>query len=666
MRPLNSTLPKYDRATKARRKYLNLQDAPSSPTLAELVAPNVQGIIDSRDGTLHKDRLKTDLTVEIPPWPFLPSDPDDYVTLQLQFTLTGAEDTFIAIGPIERYDGALEPGDFPLTLHFPQPSIPRNGKLWIRYELDTYLGKDVSLPIELICDSVAPWGDDPAPPLVPPTGIINEAYLTGNPTGIELEVPDYPDRAPGDTYEAFYLSDWPEEDADYENPIAVGPVTDELKITIPADTVRRLGDGRFYIVYYLFDKAQNRSRIRLPATVDVVLTPEPENLLPPDVPLATDDGVLSLPDAQAGVHVVIEAYTNHRNEDRIAIIWGSTPLPVEQVGSRTFPLSIRVPSDILRNEYGTATGVISTNVSYQVLRGQAPYGPADADFNVDFSVVGPVRPDPDPDWPDPINDQMLAPDITSFTGLVNQIALPDRGEDATLTFEVFEGAANGQVVDFYWGGTRVSEARWVVDQPTGTEKPVTIPWRYILDAGNNPALPVHYTVRADVDAINEQESLPQYVAVSAIDMTPDDLEFLGVSDRGWLNCPSIWDPLDPTAEPAIRVQVPPCSRFNVAPGTTMTLTWVVYDATVGGNLIPGVEKNDPVTLTAEQIDKGFVWRVEPYAQHIQPIFDVAPVGGRAEVSYVIDTPVPIPSNPTGNKISIADQSTGGSCDLNRP
>jgi len=104
MKPLTFSTQQHDRTTKARRKYLNLQDAPDKTAPLPVTAPNVQGIIDSDDGTLHKDRLKTDLTVEIPAWSDLPpgSDPNDYSTLQLQFTLTGAENTFRAIGPVCR------------------------------------------------------------------------------------------------------------------------------------------------------------------------------------------------------------------------------------------------------------------------------------------------------------------------------------------------------------------------------------------------------------------------------------------------------------------------------------------------------------------------------------------------------------------------------------
>ncbi|MGX1017622.1 hypothetical protein AB7M33_000298 [Pseudomonas sp. Y3 TE3536] len=662
-----STSLKRFRAEKARRNFLNLQDAPPTPALAELTKPNVRGIVDVNDGTLHKDSLKQNLIVEIPQWPFLPpgSDPSDYVTLQLQFTLTGAEHTFVAIGPVRRFEPPIVPGDFPLILEFPQDSIPRNGKLWLRYELIDHLGdKYVSLPIELICDSVAPWRDDPAPPLLPPNEIINEHYLVNHPEGIELDLPDYQDRAPGDTYQVFYLKEWSEEDTDYDNPAAAGAVTDDLKVILPADSIRLLGDGRFYIVYYLFDKARNRSRIRLPATIDVVLTPEPANLQRPKVPLATDDGVLSLDDAHAGVAVEIELYTNRKDDDKILVTWGSTVLPTEQVGSGPFPIKIFVPHRVLRDEYGKATGVVPTNVSYKVLRHHAPYGPADDDFNVDFSVAGPERPDPDPTWP--VNPALLAPTITSFTGLENEIALPDRGQDATLTFDVYPDAANGQVVDFYWNGTLVTEARWVVDQATGTEKSVTIPWSYIERAGNDPALPVHYTVRASLTAINEQESSPRYVHVTAIDMTPDDLAFHGLTDRGWLSCPSIWDPVAPAADPAIRVWVPPCSGLFIEEKTTITLSWLMYNETVGGDLIAGVEKQETLTLTEDQIKNGFIWRVEPYLQHIQPVYTANPRGGLAQVSYVINTTPPRVSRPTENKISMSDQGTNGSCDLTRP
>ncbi|GLO57263.1 hypothetical protein PPUJ20066_32990 [Pseudomonas putida] len=663
-----STSLKFFRAEKARRNFLKLQDAPSTPALADLTKPNVLDIVDINDGTLHKDALKKNLTVQIPQWHFLPppgSGPSDFSTVQLQFTLTGAEHTFVAIGPVKRFDPPIVPEDFPLTLEFPQESIPRNGKLWVRYELIDHLGdKYVSLPIELICDSVAPWGDDPAPPLLPPNEIINERYLVNHPEGIELDLPDYQDRAPGDTYHVFYLKEWSEEDTDYENPAAAGAVTDDLKVILPADSVRLLGDGRFYIVYYLFDKARNRSRIRLPATIDVVVTPEPANLPRPEVPLATNDGVLSLDEAHAGVTVEIGLYTNRNDNDKILVTWGSTVLQAEQVGTRPIPIKIAVPIQVLRDEYGKATGVVPTNVSYKVLRHHAPYGPADDDFNVDLSIAGPERPDPDPTWP--VNPALLAPTITSFTGLENEIALPDRGQDATLTFDVYPDAANGQVVDFYWKGTLVTEARWVVDQATGTEKSVTIPWSYIERAGNDPALPVHYTVRASLTAINEQESSPRYVHVTAIDMTPDDLAFHGLTDRGWLSCPSIWDPVDPAAAPAIRVWVPPCSGLFIEEETTITLSWLMYNETVGGDLIAGVEKQETLTLTADQISNGFIWRVEPYLQHIQPIFTANPRGGRAQVSYVINTIPPRISRPTENRISMSDQSTNGSCDLTRP
>ncbi|MBS3186326.1 hypothetical protein ACTORR_06455 [Pseudomonas sp. SAR267] len=658
--------PQQTRAISARRKHLNLQDAPLSPALVDLTKPDVDGIVDRTDGTLHKDCLKADLILKIPAWPELQTEPDDYSTVQLQFTLTGAEDNYTAIGPTHRYDGPLEASDFPLLLPFPQASLPRNGKLWVRYELEDHRGELYdSTPLELICDSVAPWGDEPAPPLNTPPGVINDAYLTGN-NGIELDIPDYVDRAAGDTYQVFYLKNWSEDDTDYENPSAVGPVPDNLKIKIPDTVVRPLGDGRFYIVYYLFDKAQNRSRIRLPATVDVVLTPEPAALLPPSVPQAETDGVVNLADAQVGVHVHILEYANHRPEDTIVVTWGSTPLMQEQVGSRGFPIRILVPSDILQDEYGTATGRKSTSISYQVLRGQAPYGPAQRDVDVDFSVVGPVRPNPDTDWPDPVNAKIFAPVITSHTGVVDQITTPDRGENASLTFDVFEGAVDGQVVDFYWNSTLLPYARWVVDQAPGTPKTVTVLWQTIQDGGDNLALPVYYTVRASEDPNdNAQQSITKHIKVEVVDKTPDDLEFLGINSRGWLSCASIWDPDDPTALPAIRIQVPPCHRLNVQPGATMTLTWEVYDQEVGGNLITTVTKTESVLLDAEQINNGFVWRVQPYEDHIRPIYDVAPSRGRAEVSYVIDTPSLI-SNTTANKISIADQGTGSSCDLNRP
>jgi len=55
MKPLPFSFPGSNRVTQSRRKYLKLQDALTKPARAELTEPDVQGIVDRNDGTLHKD-----------------------------------------------------------------------------------------------------------------------------------------------------------------------------------------------------------------------------------------------------------------------------------------------------------------------------------------------------------------------------------------------------------------------------------------------------------------------------------------------------------------------------------------------------------------------------------------------------------------------------------
>ncbi|MFJ4443670.1 hypothetical protein ACIPZ8_16445 [Pseudomonas sp. NPDC089422] len=669
-KPASTSTQRAD-AELARKRYLKSKTASLQPSPKSLNAPDVKGIIDPSDGTLHRDALTEDLEVRIPPWPILPDDPAlGWEELQLEYSLTGTDGSFKDIGPLERFDPPIEPADFPILLSFPQRDIPVNGELWIRYKHVDYLGVDTwSTAVKLISDSIPPWGEQVVPnPVQLPAGYINETYLTANPGGIEATLPPRADEQPGDTFKLYYLEKWPEEESEFGTPVAEGPVPAGRKVIIPADQVRHLGDGRFFVTYFEFDKATNMSRMAYPGSVDVVLGDEPEDLQPPEVPLALD-GVLDLKDAQLGIKVEIPEYKNRGIRDTIEVTWKSaTPagsvLRPEPVGSRPFPISVPVPPEVLREEYGTSTGVEVTHVSYRILRGEVPYGPVDDDINVDFSYVGPERPDPDPEWPTPVNPGLNAPEITSDSGLSNRLVRADEGKDATLSFDLYDRIELGQVVDFYWDGTLVEEATWVVDRVTGAPKDVTILWEYIRAAGNNPTLPVHYTVRAEPDALNEQESERQYVDANAVTITPDAGVFEGLTSRDWLGCSSLWDPDDSTAPPAFRIRIPASAQYNLVPGDEITLEWTVVEGLSGEDPID-VGPPETLPLTQAMIDDGFVWKIQPYEDRILPIYVPSPLAARGRVKYSFPAKALV-SATAEKKVSIGDNSTGNTCDLTRP
>lgn len=656
------------RAENTRRDYFKRKTAQLPNILANLEKPDMAAgsIVDPEDGTLHKDLLQDDLELLIPQWENLPEfDLPFNETLQLKYSLTGLPNSFQTVGPLLELPLPISPTIFPIKMKFPKANLPRDGKLWIAYNHVDFMGAPYSSdPIELTCDTVAPWNQtEPTFADAPP--LINEAYLAANPEGIEVTLTEYPDRKPGDRCELFYLSE-PPRGPDDLTIVANSVVLDASRqVTLPIDTVRDRGDGRFYITYLLYDKAHNRSNMALYVHADVVLGNEPADLQPPEVPLAAD-GLVDLKDAQAGVSVRIPEYQHRKNRDMLVIKWGNTLLDEEPLGSRPFPIDVPVFNQALNTEYGAATGPVTTSVSYQVKRGHVLYGPEAKDVEVDFSVAGPERPDPDPTWPDPVNPRLDAPEITSDSGLSNEVAPPDRGKPATLTFTWYDGVDDGHVVDFYWGGTLVTS--YTVDMADAPSKDFVIPWAVISAAGNNDQLPVHYTLRAGVDAANEQESPRQYVKVHAISMAPDDMEFLDLTPNGFLGCPSLWDMNDLGAPPTFRARVPALApRFNVSPGTVIQLHWYVTKGMDGSGQIGEVSNSETLNLTQEQIDMGFTWRIGIYEDHILPIYAHAPQFAFAHVWYVVDPlGAQLISAATQNIVSISAPTENLTCSLTPP
>ncbi|WP_312936446.1 hypothetical protein [Pseudomonas sp.] len=467
---------------------------------------------------------------------------------------------------------------------------------------------------------------------MPPASTVTDAYFTTNPLGIKVTLPDYPGRVASDSYALYYSDTVPT--APYPDPVAVGQVPKDMIVLIPKAVVDAKGDGHFYIVYLLLDKATNRSRISEVAEVYVNLGTLPDTLQAPVVPLAAD-GLIDLQDAQASIDVEIPAFNNHRPSDYIEVTWGTAPPFSEQIGSRSFPLLLQVPADRLLVAYGSASGSVVTPVSYKVLRHGVAYGPESVDVNVDFSVIGPPRPNPDPTWPDPVNDQLLAPAITGKTSNIeNELKREDASQAATLAFDLYPSAKDGEVVDFYWAGTLVKEATHVVDITQGAKITVEIPWAYILAAGNQVDLPVYYTIRKALDEGNEQRSVSALVNVDAVTVVPDSAVFERMQGR-WLNCKSLWEDADnPAGDPAFRVSVNALAQ-HLPTGGEVTMVWTALGGRTGDTEIAAAKKTEVITITQAQAENGFTWDIKPYAIHILPIHNHNSLGpdGRGRVHY---------------------------------
>ncbi|MGV8863574.1 MAG: hypothetical protein ACOH2O_06275 [Pseudomonas sp.] len=622
-------------AEEARRNYWQSR----AETRADLKVPEVSGIIDATDGTLDSTVLGDDLVVKIPEWMFLPEEPEDVDNVTLQWAYVNPDDTlepYVDVGTAS-FPGPLTSADFPREMSIPKRHLA-DGRYQLRYKLESWIGgaPNLSVVLPLICDKTAPYGDDEPPSLVLPEDTITDGYLEDNGDQVIGNVPGYPDWQDGDTV-SFWWEKSPLPSNPDLSPVAtirvVGPANTDQEVIFPADYIKEKGDGAVVAFYSLHDKAGNRSRYPKTLTASsVALGPIPLDLKEPVVPFADDDGLIDLKDAIAEVRVQIPAFTGFHvgGGDQIELTWGATVLGLHPVGaSPVFPLEISVPAQTLKAEYGSATGALTTNVSYRVMRGTQPSAQTpETTVDVDFSVIGPARPDDDPEWPNPVNTALPVAVVRGrVSNTPDKLTEADKDQPADLEFDLYGPLSEGEYIEFYWDAELVSEATYTIapGDASGGFKKVTIPWSYIQHAGNKP-VPVHYRIGSP-GSTNEQQSETTVVEVTAVVITPDAPTY---PDRypgnGYLNCSSLDGP-----DHAIRVQVPDLSVY-LKSGDTVTLIWEPYSKRTGGVLINDAVKTEEIELTAETV-KGFIWRVQPYSDHIAPIYLVGGSAGLGRTRY---------------------------------
>jgi hypothetical protein len=615
-------------------------------------------IVDAADNTLNKDVIAAGngLQVEIPGWPNLPpAGFSDALYLECGEGPDPAEEDFVAVALLSVPGPAPT---FPIVITLPDANLQQEGPFKVRYRVTTWNETtDWSAAVALIVDTTPPRGNADPDKVTVPVEAITDEYLAAHPAGVECGVPAYPDWKAGDRVAYWWLNELPEVPTDLP-PIAIVEVTDQpQQITVPAAVVTAMGDGGCYVIYALIDKATNRSRLSVYTRLAVALGTLPDNLQDPLVPQA-DDGSVDLKDAFDGVVVAIPAFDHWKPTDRIEVTWGSTRLMEEPIGSAPgFPVQVRVPNEVLRAEYAGAEGAVATEISYRILRGDVPFGPQQITVDVDLSVIGPVL----PEWPDPVNPGLSVATVygSGEDAPPNELLRDvDTGKPATLTFQLYTPLAAGEQVDFYWGGVRVVEARYIVQDEDAPGQDVTaqIPWSYIEQMGNDPSVPVHYRISAP-DSPNEQHSPMTSVNVTAVVITPPAPQFLKLSANGLLNCSSL-----DGEDHAVLVQVPDLSAYLVA-GDEVTVTWTPLAGMSGEDLLDEAIKEESISLDADTVT-GFVWRVQPYETHILPTYDPEGAGnaGRARIKYSFTYKGELATSVTEERI-VAMFTAGSSCPL---
>ncbi|NIF30280.1 hypothetical protein F3J44_28490 [Pantoea sp. Tr-811] len=588
----------------------------SGPTAG--APPEVRDIADTDDGTLYRAAVDKDMTVWIPKG----SNFFDGSTLTLQ--VDRGQD-FEHVGDPITIDSSTQ---YPVPMTLPKKAMLEEGTFELRYQISLENTSE-SDAVTLRVDRTPPWGSSNPPYVEMDTALITDAYLASHPAGIEVTLPAYDDQKGNDMAYLWFASNI----NDLGEPTLISPVPADRKFVIKVEDAKAWKDGPLYVLYRLMDIAGNISEQSLYYKLSIALGTLPTNLKKPVVPLAAD-GLLDLEDARTGVIVEIPEFDNPKATDTLAVTWGNTSLPPQTIGTQTPPYEVQIPNSILRDEYRGNTGAVDLAVSYTVLRGEEVFGPESDTIKVDFSVVGPVQ--PDPDWPDPINAKLTPCEVRgNVSDLKNELTRADNKLDATLSFEPYENIKDGEIVRFYWNDVHVTGADYTVDTSAPAPWTVSIPWAYIEETGNTDDLPVQYGIW-DKNLTNEQRSPVTHVKVNAVVTVAPQPSFEGLGPTGALNCNSLVDPNDPAAEPAFRVSVPDLTAFGLKAGDTVNMVWTPYQDETGGTPITGATLEEAIVLGPDFPVTGFVWRVEPYDKHILPIYQLDILYGRGEVTYSFD------------------------------
>ncbi|AUM71227.1 hypothetical protein C0J56_21815 [Pseudomonas fluorescens] len=435
-------------------------------------------------------------------------------------------------------------------------------------------------------------------------GAITLEYLNGPPGFVQVTVPgDYADAKIDDEVTLHYGKAVGQ--AKEIGTFVRTDLTDPITFKLLKEDILEEGGGEKIVFYQLSDRSGNIGPDSKYRHIDVILTEAPTGLQPPIVPLHADS-LIDLEDYYLGVVVELQNYTTPLPGDKFRAEWHGTSLgEVDITSIPTF--SLAVPFSVL---HGGDAGVKTVPVTYSIIReGKAfTYRPP-IDINVDLRTPG-----PDPD-PNPENPALVLVTVqASVTTDPNKIGLIDIGQPASASVRIYDKYKADDIVQLYWAGVAVpgdpdDPAVDGVYKVTGLEAPTfdipfLIPWTTIEDAGNNPTLPVHYTIaHPDING-NVNKSGPQSVEVFIQEATIPDPLFLYLDPNAsyYLNCKSIRDV--PGRGWVATIQVP--GGEPQLAEQELTFTYQGWSDAAGTVAMPGTDYTFRFTPTTEEADNGFL------------------------------------------------------------
>lgn len=577
-----------------------------------LAAPEIPGLLDP-DNLVPASLLENGLTVNIPQWNRVLTG--DVVEL----TWSGGSNSSISV-TID--DAATQ--EFPIPVSIGSSYVANDGVYNLYYRVVAATGSSsLSESVTILINRTPPnYGNRPQA-LQYPADVINggitSEYLAAHDDQVIATVPGYPDIAVGQVVHAVW------------NGSSLLPVTvtdadvqaAAVSVVIPGDTIRESGEGHFESHYSLTSRAGFDGLESDPATVDVILIPEPADLKAPAVPLAAD-GLIDLEDADKGVALEIETYSNARTGDEILASWGETKLGLTLVVQSDALQYVDVPRRVILSE---GTGTLS--VSYQVIRDGRIYKSPETDVIVNVDRVGPDDPNDDT----PVNEALEPPVVTGSSGSENELLPEDAGKAASVTVPFYDTANAGEIITVYWGqgadATPLAPHTVAADDISNKAFPDFTVAADVVDAtANNPEFPVYYTLGRAEEPHNPVLSPAQPVNVFL--KGPSDLgpvTFVDINNVGWLLKENVENGCN------VRVEV----YNNMAAGDTVALNWQAFSTTnaAAGTEIEGSAYTASKTVGAPELAAGVLFTV-PYETYIDAIAGASTTAmGSGQVQYTV-------------------------------
>lgn len=462
-------------------------------------------------------------------------------------------------------------------------------------------------------------GAAPVPPVEVVEGVLTREYLDSIPN-IVMSIPTPDDIATGDSYAGYY------------DGVPVPPFIVEDDLTVPIQlnlstaTIKGVGEGKhdFYCKYK--DRVGNIGPEGDRFTFTVQLTPTPSDLQPPEVPV-NEDGVTDKKDAYPFLDVVIPPFGNGLPTDKVVVTFDGKVQP----GVPTDGTSAVIVSVPFADAAAGGDGPRDATVTYAIVRDGKEFPETTGEtIDIDFTIPGPVNPQPDPE----VGNPNLGELVVKGSSKDNELVEADIGTDVDIDLDFPTGLKATDVITLVWEGQKVAapEGVYIVD---GTEDPDTfkVPFTLksaVFEATYNGWKTARYVITNPANGENENPSKPTPVKVAIYPVTlPDPVIqhiYTNPGNIKFLNCDSLRD--IPVIGSAAVVRV--AGGGSLVADMKLDFVWSRSKLDPGA---PGIEdyKFEKVLQGSEHMTGFDVYL--PFADALRPIKDG---NGKIIYSTVID------------------------------